>query len=152
MENHNSDQPTLLLRLSTNPRMEEDPPNLLSRLTTPPLGKRKREYSSELSSKWKSSGRGNVPASKPRRELQTNWASGKERQIRRRERPLISTSPKSTHSLLSRMRTDQPPEDPPNLLKRLSSPSNEPPGKESEKRSTNFWIKYPEENSTENLV
>ena len=63
--------------------------------------KRKREISSELNEKWKSSERESAPASKHHHMLPMNWGNGQELQKKRRGKHLTLTSPKSTPSLLS---------------------------------------------------
>ena len=146
MEKNNQHSQPLLLRMSTQSEPERKPPNLLTRLSTPPLRKRKRELSSESNERWKSSGRDSTPDSKRPRVSPTNWANGQERQTRRRGRHLIPTLLRSTPSLLSRMRTDLRLEEPLPLLERLTEPTNAPLGGESEKRSKTSWIKFPEEN------
>ena len=140
MEKNNST--SLLLRLSTDLNMGEPPPKLLTRMTTPPLRKRRREPSNELSERWKSSGRESIPVSKPRHMSLTSWTSGLGRQTRTRERPSIHTLQKSTPSLLSRMRTGQLPEEPPTLLERIFSPSHSRTGRESERKLMNSWTRY----------
>lgn len=150
MEDNNSTNPPLLLRLSTPPRMEEKPPKLLSRLSTQPHRKRKRESSSESSKEWKFSERESVHDSKRRHASPKNWKDGKDRQIRRKERHLTHTSRKSTPSLLSRMRPDPQPEEPLPLWERLSSPGDNQLPSESERKLKNSWTRCPEETSTEN--
>ena len=130
--------------------MVESPPKLLSRLTTAPPRKRKRESSNELSKRWTSSGRESAPVSRYHHASPTNWRNGREHQTKIRGKPSTHTWPRSTPSLLSRMRTDQTPEKRPHLWERLSSPpSNNQPENESERRSRSSWIRYPEMNLKE---
>jgi hypothetical protein len=60
MENYSQNNPPLILRMSSNQEMEEEPPRLLLRMATPPLKKRKREFSRESNERWKSSEKGNT--------------------------------------------------------------------------------------------
>jgi hypothetical protein len=66
MERNNLTNPPLLLRISPKPGIEENLPKLLTRMSTLPPGKRKRELSIELSGKWKSSAKKSAPVSKRR--------------------------------------------------------------------------------------
>ena len=148
MENNRNSRP-LLLRMSTQPEQETKPPNLLTRLSTPPLRKRKGELLSESSERWISSGRESIPDSKRPRVSPTSWENGQERQIRRKEKRLTLTSPKSTPSLLSRMRTDPQREKPLPLLERLTDPISAPLENGSETRLRTSWIRSLEENPRE---
>ena len=117
------------------------------------LKKRKREILSELNEKWESSGRENTPASKCQHVLPMNWETGQEHQIKRKGKHLTRTWLKSTQPLLSRMRTDQPQEEPPSLLERLSHQSSSHPRNASEMKLKTSWTKYPEDNwKMKNLI
>lgn len=135
-----------------SPETGENQPKLLSRLTTPPLRKRKRRSSSESSEKWRLLGRESAPVSKRHHVSPTSWKNGLELQTRIKGKPSIPTSRKSIPSLLSRMKTDQTPEEPPRLLERLSEPVNGQMESESERRSMSSWIRYPERNLREKRV
>ena len=148
MENNNSTNPSLLSRLSTrmsmSPTMEENPPELLSRLTTPPPRKRKRGSSSDSNGRWISSGRENTPDSKRLHALPANWEDGKGYQTKKEGEHSTPTLPRSTRSLLSRMRVVRTPERRPRLWERLTSSNSSQRRKGSEKRLKSSWTKYPE--------
>ena len=152
MEKNDQISLPLLSRMSENPVPERKPPNLQSRLTSPPLGKRRRESSNESSERWRSTERENTPVSKRRRTSPTNWASGSAHQTRRRGKRLIRTLQKSTPSLLSRMKSDPTPEPPPSLLARLTLLDSDPMRRGSGTKSRNSWIRYPEKLSMETLM
>ena len=149
MESNNLINPPLLLRISSDPIREESPPKLLSRLSTLPPRKRKRESLDESSERWTSSERESAPASRQHHELPKNWRNGKEHQIEIRGRHLTRTSTRSTPSLLSRMKTDRTPEKRLHLWECLSLPSNNQRRNGSGKRSKNSWSRYPEGNLKE---
>lgn len=61
MEENNPTNLPLLLRLSMDLATEDSPLRLLTRMTTPPLKKRKIESSRELNERWTYSEEGSVP-------------------------------------------------------------------------------------------
>ena len=152
MEINDQSNLPLLLRLSERPEREEKPPNLLKRITTPPLRKRGREPSRESRERWKFIEKDNIPVSKRQRVSPTNWANGQEHQTRKGEKPMTRTLQRSTPTLLSRMRSDRIREERPPLLARLTQPANRPAERESERRLRNSWIRYPEKSSMETLM
>lgn len=135
----------LLLRMSPSLETETDPPKLSSRMTTLPLRKREQKLSNELNKRWRSSERESTPVSKLHHVLPTNWKSGLEYQTRRTEKHSTPTLPKSTPSLLYRMRTTPLQEKHLFLLKHLSQPiSNQPESRSGMKLKTS-WTKFPKE-------
>ena len=74
--NSNTTHLPLHMRLSTDPNLnvETSPPQLLMRLTTPPLRKRGRELSSESNERWKSSEKESTPGSKRVASELEKWA------------------------------------------------------------------------------